>query len=179
MLELVKETDSILHRATPAFDFKVVPEGFETIEEYLLDLTNSMFETMRLENGAGLAAPQVGLNLRLFVMSIVSKGIDEDVVCINPTVIGKSEDQEIRSEGCLSFPKLNLKIKRPNEVFVSYNNMDGTELQRTFTYFAGRCFLHELDHLNGITFDSLASRLSLQMAKKAREKKLKQTKRRK
>jgi len=175
MLKLVKETDPILHKTTPVFDFKPVPDGFETTEEYLLDLTDKMFEVMEREDGMGLAAPQVGLNLRLFVMTIA----DENIVCINPTIIAKSEHREIRNEGCLSFPKLNLKIKRPIEVFVSYNNVDGTELQRTFTNVAGRCFLHELDHLNGITFDSLASRLALQMAKKSREKKLKQTERRK
>ena len=175
MLKLVKETDPILHKTTPVFDFKTVPDRFKTTEEYLLDLTDKMFEVMEREDGMGLAAPQVGLNQRLFVMTIA----DEDIVCINPTIIAKSEHREIRNEGCLSFPKLNLKIKRPIEVFVLYNNVDGTELQRTFTNVAGRCFLHELDHLNGITFDSLASRLTLQMAKKSREKKLKQTKRRK
>ncbi len=175
MIKLVKETDPILHKATPVFDFDVVPEGFETIEEFLLDLTNNMFEIMKIEDGIGLAAPQVGLSLRLFVISIDS----ENIVCINPRIIGTSEDREVRNEGCLSFPKLNLKIKRPIDVFVSYNNMDGTELQRTFTNITARCFLHELDHLNGITFDSLASRLTLQMAKKSREKKLKQTERRK
>lgn len=175
MLELVKETDPILHKATPAFDFNVVPEGFETSEEYLLDLTDKMFKTMKVEDGIGLAAPQVGLNLRLFVMSIAG----EDTVCVNPMIIAKSEDRDVRNEGCLSFPELNLKIKRPIEVFVSYNNMDGTGLQRTFTDITARCFLHELDHLNGITFDSLASRLTLQIAKRARDKKTRRTKRRK
>jgi len=175
MLKLVKETDPILHKTTPVFNFEVVPDGFKTTEEYLLDLTNEMFETMKAEAGMGLAAPQVGLSLRLFVMSINN----ENIVCINPTIIAKSEHSEIRDEGCLSFPKLNLKIKRTNEVFVSYNNVDGTKLQRTFTSIAARCFSHELDHLNGITFDSLASRITLQMAKKARDKKTKQAKRRK
>lgn len=175
MLELVKETDLILHKATPAFDFKVVPDGFETTEEYLLDLTNNMFEIMKLEDGIGLAAPQVGLSLRLFVMKIDN----EDIVCVNPKIIAKTEEREVRNEGCLSFPNLNLKIKRSSEVFVSYNNIDGTELQRTFTSLAGRCFLHEFDHLDGVTFDSRASRLTLQMAKKARAKKLKRIKRRK
>jgi len=175
MLELVKEIDPILHKTTLVFDFDIIPDGFENTEEYLLDLTNNMFDTMKIEDGIGLAAPQVGLSLRLFVMSVDG----EDIVCINPRIIAKSEDREVRNEGCLSFPKLNLKIKRPIEVFVSYNNMDGTELQRTFTDITARCFFHELDHLNGITFDSLASRLTLQMAKKARDKKTKQTKRRK
>jgi len=176
MLELVKETNPILHKTVPVFDFKAtVPDEFETIEEYLVDVTDKMIEVMKLENGIGLSAPQVGLTLRLFVMTIN----DEDIVCINPKIIALSEDREIRSEGCLSFPKLNLKIKRPSEVFVLYNNPDGTELQRTFTNYAARCFLHELDHLNGITFDSLASRLTLQMAKRARTKELKRLKRRK
>lgn len=176
MLELVKETNPILHKTVPVFDFKAtVPDEFETIEEYLVDVTDKMIEVMKLENGIGLSAPQVGLTLRLFVMTIN----DEDIVCINPKIIALSEDREIRSEGCLSFPKLNLKIKRPSEVFISYNNPDGTELQRTFTNYAARCFLHELDHLNGITFDSLASRLTLQIAKRARTKELKRLKRRK
>ena len=175
MLKLVKETDPILHKTVPVFDFKTVPDGFETTEEYLLDLTGKMFEVMEREDGMGLAAPQVGLNLRIFVMTIA----DENIVFINPTIIAKSEHREARNEGCLSFPELSLKIKRPIEVFVSYNNVDGTELRRTFTSLTGRCFLHELDHLNGITFDSLASRLTLQMDKKSREKKLKQIKRRK
>ena len=176
MLKLVKETDPILHKTVPVFDFKAaVADEFESTEEYLVDTTSKMFEIMKIENGIGLSSPQVGLNLRLFVMTI----LDEDIVCINPKIIALSEDREIRNEGCLSFPKLNLKIKRPSEVFVSYNNPDGTELQRTFTNYAARCFLHELDHLNGITFDSLATRLTIQMAKRARAKELKRLKRRK
>lgn len=175
MLKLVEETNPMLHKTVPVFDFEAVHDGFETTEEYLVNVTDKMFETMRHENGLGLAAPQVGLNLRLFVMTIN----DGDIVCINPTVIAKSEKREIRNEGCLSFPKLNLKIGRSCEVFVLYNNPDGTELQRTFTNVAARCFLHELDHLNGITFDSLATRLTLQMAKRARAKELKRLERRK
>lgn len=175
MLTLVKETNPILHKTVPVFDFDSVHDGFETTEKYLADTVNKMFEIMKRENGMGLAAPQVGLNLRLFVMTIN----DEDIVCINPKIIAKSEEREIRSEGCLSFPKLRLKIGRSNEVFVLYNNPDRTELQRTFTNIAARCFLHELDHLNGITFDSLATRLTLQMAKRARTKELKQLQRRK
>lgn len=174
MLKLVKETDPILHEITPDFNFEIVPNGFETTEEYLLDLTDKMFKIMKQNNGIGLAAPQVGLNLRIFVMSV-----DENIVCINPTIITRSEHKEVRIEGCLSFPKLSLKIKRPIEIFVLYNNIDGTELQRTFTGLAGRCFLHEFDHLNGITFDSIASRLTLHLAKKSREKKLKWIDRRK
>ena len=175
MLTLVKETDPILHKTVPVFDFKAVHDGVDTTEEYLVGVANKMFEVMKFENGIGLAAPQVGLNLRLFVMTVD----DEDVMCINPKIVAKSEDREMQSEGCLSFPKLRLKIGRSNEIFVLYNNPDGTELQRTFTNIAARCFLHELDHLNGITFDLLASRLTLQMAKRAREKELKQLKRRK
>lgn len=175
MLTLVKETNPILHKTVPVFDFNVVHDEFETTEKYLTDTANKMFEAMKRENGIGLAAPQVGLSLRLFVMTVS----DEDVVCINPKIIAKSEEREIRSEGCLSFPKLRLKIGRCNEVFVLYSNPDGTELQRTFTNIAARCFLHELDHLNGITFDSLATRLTLQMAKRARTKELKQLQRRK
>lgn len=175
MLTLVKETDPILHKVTPVFDFDVIPDDFETTEEYLLKLADDMFEMMKLAEGIGLSAPQVGLSLRIFVMSSAK----EDIVCINPKIIAKSENKEVRNEGCLSFPNLSLKINRSVEVFVSYNNVDGTELQRTFNGTAGRCFLHELDHLNGTTFDIRASRLTLQMAKKARTKKLKQLKRRK
>ena len=76
-------------------------------------------------------------------------------------------------EGCLSFPDLWLKVKRPVNVKVKYHDIDGVLVEKEFTGMSSRVFQHELDHLNGITFDTKVGELSLQMAKDKRKKRKK------
>lgn len=134
-------------------------------------ISEDMVQTMSMNNGLGLATCQVGLPYRMFVMR-VSYEVPH-IICINPEVIECSDEQVLGEEGCLSFPKLYLNINRPMQIKVKY--FDENRVLQTGIYNSvnSRCFLHELDHLDGITFDTKVSKLALNIAKRKRVKLLK------
>jgi peptide deformylase len=110
-------------------------------------LADKLFTLMAQENGIGLAAPQVGISKRLFVMSVHGR----QRACFNPAIKKTSDVLTDFDEGCLSFPGEQCTIKRPDWVEVNYQEYDGTEVIDTLVGLEARCFQHELDHLNGIT----------------------------
>ena len=114
----------------------------------VVDLANDLLATMVAEGGVGLAAPQVGVSVRVFVT-----GVDgEQLVCINPQLVGVSEKQVPWEEGCLSLPRLLGEVIRPAEVEVEYTDLKGTVCRRKADKLLARVFQHELDHLDGILF---------------------------
>ena len=176
MIKLVDENSPILKQITPTYDFENHPKFSETGESFgLSEFVDSMLVAMQIGNGIGLAAPQIGHSLRIFVMKIDG----EEFVCINPEIKEQSGSEIVIQEGCLSFPFMTLPIKRAVEVFVSYQNIEGVYVQRWLNGTAARCFQHELDHLNGVTFDAKAAKLSVKMAKQKRRKTIKQIQRKK
>lgn len=104
----------------------------------------AMIETMRQAKGVGLAAPQVGINQRFFVMDVG----DGPVVVINPRITKKA-GLCILEEGCLSIPEVTVEIERPQKVTVCFMNEDGKLMEMTCEDLAARVVLHETDHLNG------------------------------
>ena len=114
------------------------------IQELILD----MLETMKENNGMGLAAPQVGKPLRLCVVKFERK----TYVLINPKIKSKSWGKEIADEGCLSFPGQFLPIKRSKKVKVSAKNKAGKEVLLEAEGLLARAFQHEIDHLDGILY---------------------------
>jgi len=128
-----------------------------------------MIETMHEFQGVGLAAPQVGLSLRLFVMLI--NGVAQP--CFNPEVISISTETEKGVEGCLSFPHLWLAVKRPLFVEARFTNLAGNLVNEKFDNMEARCYLHETDHLNGVRFVDLVGPMSLKTAQGRRLKYLK------
>ena len=174
MLNLVKDSSPILSQKCPVFDFDTNFDEYESYTQYLKELTHNMFKIMYQSEGIGLSAPQIGLLERLFVMDVDS----EQIVCVNPKIIEFSDKDVLYLEGCLSFPGLKLNIKRPESIYVCYQLIDGSEIRRNLDGIASRCFQHELDHLNGITFDSKISKLSLKIAKERQTKLLKKLRRR-
>jgi len=123
---------------------------------------NEMLACMALSDGIGLAAPQVGKNIRLFVMN----NSPEVLVCINPVIIETSEFSSVSLEGCLSFPGLYLDIIRPITVKVAYFDVEGDLVERDLDGILARCFQHELDHLNGILFTSHVKKIKLDQARR-------------
>lgn len=124
-----------------------------------LNLAKEMVKFMRDQNGIGLAAPQIGIRKRLFVMEINGQVYH----CFNPRILEFGNELEVLSEGCLSFPGEECTIKRPKEITVSYTDEQGiTNKVEKLTGLAARCFQHELDHLNGVT---MQQRLGEQNAK--------------
>lgn len=174
MLKLVKETDPILKERSQEFDFNNPPTEFsDNTCKTLITLKNELLTFMKDHNGIGLAAPQVGLSLRLFVMDIDG----DQQIYINPRVKEYSNNEIVYAEGCLSFPGLSLKIKRPESITAVYQHPDGTQVTEEMHGLKARCFLHELDHLDGITFDMKASKVNLQIAREKRRKFLKKLER--
>lgn len=139
-LTLVDKFDPILITKTPRFDFSNPPT--DPIQ-LAYDLAEALF---RLD-GLGLAAPQVGLPYRAFVMRSVPT-----IVCFNPIIIDQGEDMITLEEGCLTFPGYYVKISRPRTIKVRYTEPNGNVVKHTFDGMTARCFTHELDHCDGILF---------------------------
>jgi peptide deformylase len=126
-----------------------VCKPIETINDEMVTLCNDMIETMRLAQGAGLAANQVGVSLRLIVLDPRTKKDDKSIILINPVII-EQDSEEITEEGCLSLPKFYEFVKRAKRVFVTGINVKGEPFKMECDGFMARAVQHELDHLNGV-----------------------------
>ncbi|MBM1310004.1 peptide deformylase [Sulfitobacter mediterraneus] len=120
-------------------------------------LARDMLETMYDAPGRGLAGPQVGAMLRIFVMDIGWKeGKSDPLVCINPMLQEIGEDRAVNTEGCLSIPNVTAEVSRPTQVQMVWTGLNGGRYVQSFDGFGAVCAQHELDHLDGIvTFDHL------------------------
>jgi peptide deformylase len=147
MTQLVEANDPILHSVLEPFDFANAPADPE-------DIAKDLVQFMRDSNGIGLAANQVGLPYRVFVI----EG-EPAYACFNPRVVMPSEEMVTLEEGCLTFPGYYIKVKRPKSIRVRFQGPDGETYTKTFTGMTARVFQHELDHLDGIAFQSRASRV--------------------
>ena len=120
----------------------------EKFDADLADLAARMFELMREAKGVGLAAPQVGKNIRLFVMNHDGDPA-HDRVYVNPILTDADGDQE-GEEGCLSLPKVNIDVIRANHLHIRAQDLQGQPFEQTETGYIARIWQHETDHLNGI-----------------------------
>ena len=111
------------------------------------ELVERMFELMFASRGVGLAAPQVGVTVRLFVASPTFDPQDRNVY-INPEIVEVNGRQE-GDEGCLSFPDIHCKVRRHNKVTIEATGLDGARFEQTGTELTARIFQHESDHLDG------------------------------
>ena len=131
------------------------------------EIKSNMLDIMLSNMGIGLAANQVGLEQRLFVMGNTR---DDAVLCINPTVIQYTEETQLDYEGCLSFPGINILVQRPRDVLVEYYNEHLEKVRTVASDYSARLYMHELDHLNGITFKDRVSKLKWNLAEKKAKK---------
>lgn len=147
----------ILRWPDPRLSERAAPVG-EVTEAIRLQAAD-MLETMYAAPGRGLAAPQIGVMNRLFVMDPTWKdGEPAPEVLIDPQVLWASADLEARDEGCLSIPGIVTRVARPSAVRLRWTTLEGETQERDFTGFAAACAQHELDHLDGIvTLDRLSS----------------------
>jgi peptide deformylase len=156
--ELVQLDHPILYKVLPEFDFAnppVDPNAF----------ASSLVETCKKYNGLGLSANQCGFEHRVFVMGAG----DEYVAYFNPKLIS-SKGEKHMEEGCLSFPFLNLHVTRAEQVEVEYQDFTGVTRTKTFSGISARCFLHELDHMNGMLYTGRVKPLALQFGLKKLDK---------
>lgn len=122
-------------------------EEIKTIDNGLLSLIEDMFKTMYASKGLGLAAPQIGVNIRLAVIDLG----EDPLVFINPKIIKKS-GKEVCQEGCLSFPGLFENVSRAKRIVVRAFDKDGSEYELEAEGLLARAIQHELDHLDGVLF---------------------------
>lgn len=156
--KLVPSTDPILFNPVASFDFSNPPVD-------PVYLANSLIATMNHHNGMGLSANQCGLPYRVFVMRS-----EQDAVFYNPKIIDVSSELVNLDEGCLSYPFLFVKIKRPMFIKARYTNAFGETITNKFVGMTARCFLHEMDHLEGINFTQRANKALLDRAKRQQSK---------
>lgn len=130
-------------------------------------LEREMCEFMIENHGIGLAANQIGLTKRVFVMGSKNiEGFPEPFALFNPRLLEVSEEQDLYKEGCLSYPGLYLSVKRPSVIKVEYQDSQGNVHEAAMSGLVARCFQHELEHLDGICFVDKVSSMKLQLAMK-------------
>lgn len=131
----------------------------ETIDDDIKKLIDDMIETMHFRDGCGLAAPQVGRSIRLFIILVFTEDQNGKLITgplevyINPKILEVSEETEGMSEGCLSFPGLHFEdIQRPYAITVEYTDLNGNRKVQKLSGLHARQVMHENDHINGVLY---------------------------
>ncbi|MDE2334072.1 MAG: peptide deformylase [Rhodospirillales bacterium] len=138
------------------------------------DLIARMFATMYAAPGIGLAAPQVGSLLRLFVVDLMPGEKPKPMVLINPEIVAASKETAVREEGCLSLPGQYAEVERPAHVVMRFEDETGARRQVEAEGLLGACLQHELDHLEGILFVDHLSALKRNMILRRLAKEMRQ-----
>ena len=139
------------------------------------DVEEKLSDSMKQYNGIGLSANQIGIMERVFVMySDVKKR--ETITCFNPEIVTKSDTEILMDEGCLTYPGLWLKVKRPDGIEVQYEDKSGEIQHQAMFGLECRIFLHEYDHMEGTNFTQKVSKIKLNRALKRKSKMMKKSK---
>jgi peptide deformylase len=149
---------------------RVGPADAETVRA----LVPQMFATMYAAPGIGLAAPQVGVDLRLAVVDLMPDDKPNPIILVNPQVVAASEDWVTREEGCLSLPGQYADVSRPARVKVRYHDLEGVQREIEAEGLLAACLQHELDHLDGVLFVDHLTALKRNMLLRRLAKELKQ-----
>ena len=138
-------------------------KGYDDLERFETDMIKMMLD----ESGMGLAANQIGITKRFFAIGHNSfDTFQKHAIIWNPQVINSSKEKVIDIEGCLSFKNVFVKVERPKVIEVQYETTQGKTRSAKLDGMESKCFQHELDHLDGITFNKRVSKLRWQMANK-------------
>ena len=173
MISVLQYPHEALTTVGTPFDFNTDKiNGYDDIEKFEHDMNKLMVDA----RGMGLAANQIGITKRFFAFGHGSfDKMKEPVIIWNPSIVRESEEKTLDEEGCLSFLGVFVKIERPKKVTVRWQNKNGETLMQHLDNMESKCFQHEFDHLNGITFNTKVSRLRWDMAIKKLEKKVNAT----
>jgi peptide deformylase len=154
---IVKFGDPVLETPTKRID---------KFDEELQNLTADMFESMYAASGVGLAAPQIGIGLRVAVIDVsLGKNPEAKLVCANPESI-HAEGEQREEEGCLSVPGFRGYVARPQYVTIRAFDSAGKEFEMRGEGLLARAFCHEIDHLNGVLFINHLSMLKRDIIKR-------------
>ncbi len=151
---------------------KAVADPVADIDDGIRRLADDMLETMYDAPGSGLAATQVGVMTRLFVMDCAKKEgtAPTPMVIVNPLIVARSDETKVWEEGCLSIPEIYAEVERPAEVTMRWLDLQGHEQERTFDGFPAVCVQHEIDHLNGRLYIDYLKPLRRQMITRKMQK---------
>lgn len=170
VLKILRYPDPILRK-------KTTEVGFDTLSDPLwLSDVEDCFDTLyRSDSGAAIAANQVGIQKRFFVINKNQGHLlpsDAPLVIVNPRVTSKSSETSVEREGCLSFPGISVSVNRSREIEVEFQySMDGQAGKLRLTDWIARVFQHEIDHLDGSLFiDHLSTKKKIEIVKKIRKK---------
>lgn len=141
------DTRPVVLYPDPVLRRKALP--VRAVDDTIRALVEEMFRLMDQEDGAGLAAPQIGESLRIFVTGATDRG-GERKAYINPVLVDVTGDLESMDEGCLSLPEVRGSVRRPTTVTIRALGVDGKEFTETSSDFAARVWQHEFDHLEGV-----------------------------
>ena len=163
---------TLLEPKHPLLHFPLPEITTETEPEDRKELMDNMVETMKHYGGIGLSANQVGLAIRMFVFG----DSEHYIPCFNPKILEYGKDKIPMEEGCLTYPGLFVKIFRPDMIVAQWEDENRELHKETFTELQSRVFQHEYDHMEGIDFQSLAGRVSLDIAKRKLKKAMRKMK---
>ena len=139
---------------------KITARPVGRIDGEIRRLMDDMLETMYRANGIGLAAPQVGSDLRIVVCDVARTNEPaQPMILANPKVVWSSEERVLREEGCLSVPEHYAEVERPTEVKIRYLDREGAEQEIHATGLLSVCLQHEIEHLDGTLFIDHLSRI--------------------
>ena len=158
----MKWPDPLLLKPCQPWDFSNPP---------VANIGQDLIDTMNSQAALGLAANQIGILYRVIAMN-VQKGdyAGRQIVLVNPEINKLSEELWEHVEGCLSFPRVELTVARPQFVYARWQDMQGKEHSTVFDELDAKCFLHEVDHLDGRVFKDYVSDLKFMMAVKKAKK---------
>jgi len=161
----------LIYHPNEFLERKVQPVDLDNPSFDPKELHKEMVELMLSSRGIGLSANQIGLDQQVFVMGDKP---DNTNMCINPTVLEYTEETVVDLEGCLSFPHVYVKITRPKEILAEFYDENLEKQTVKIDGYSAKCYLHELDHLLGITMKDRVSKLKWDMAikKSAKYKRL-------
>ena len=163
MIQLFQYPNEALLQTSTAWTEKDTIDGYDNIELFERDLIT----LMKMQNGLGLAANQIGITKRFFAIGHDSfDTFKKPAIIWNPSVIKFSKEKVIDLEGCLSFKNIFVKVERPKKIEVQYETTQGKTRFAELDGMESKCFQHELDHLEGITFNKRVSKLRWDMARK-------------
>jgi len=163
MIQVFQYPHETLMQASTAWTDSDTIKGYHDKEKFESDMIKLMLD----EKGMGLAANQIGITKRFFAIGHESfDTFRKHAIIWNPHVINFSEEKVIDVEGCLSFKDVFVKVERPKVIEVQYETTQGKTRFAKLDGMESKCFQHELDHLDGITFNKRVSKLRWQMANK-------------
>ena len=159
-MNLIYYPNSFLNKQVKAFDIETPPVDPK-------ELKANMVEVMLNNNGIGLSANQVEFDGQVFVMGDKE---DNATICINPQILQHTEETVQDMEGCLSFPGIYVNVTRPKEILAEWYDENLEKQTVKISGYSAKCFLHEWDHLQGVTFKDRVSKLKWDMANKKAKK---------